>query len=151
MDSKAAASTPATDVDVGKEENQPESSQSVKRAEMVRTTQSTQSSIGGVSTRESSDEEVPATETSIAPAKRTPFTSLTQVDADMALARALQEQVFLCLSVKTLSTLGCPCVFGGALNTHGDGCLYIKLWPSFGFVYLYMFIEHPLLGAEVNG
>jgi hypothetical protein len=124
MDSKAAASTPATDVDVGKEENQPESSQSVKRAEMVRTTQS---SIGGVSTRESSDEEVPATETSIAPAKRTPFTSLTQVDADMALARALQEQVFLCLSVKTLSTLGCPCVFGGALNTHGDGCLYIKL------------------------
>jgi hypothetical protein len=102
MDSKAAASTPATDADVGKEENQPESAQSVKRAEMVRTTQSTESSIGGVSTRESSDEEVPATETSIAPAKRTPFTSLTQVDADMALARALQEQVFLCLSVKTL-------------------------------------------------
>jgi hypothetical protein len=96
MDSKAAAPTPATDVDVGKEENQPESSQSVKRAEMVRTTQS---SIGGVSTRESSDEEVPATETSIAPAKRTPFTSLTQVDADMALARALQEQVFLCFSL----------------------------------------------------
>ncbi|CAK9214301.1 unnamed protein product [Sphagnum troendelagicum] len=100
MDSKAAASTPATDVDVGKEENQPESSQSVKRAEMVRTTQS---SIGGVSTRESSDEEVPATETSIAPAKRTPFTSLTQVDADMALARALQEQERAYLLLRIMS------------------------------------------------
>lgn len=29
------------------------------------------------------------------PATRTPFTSLSQVDADLALARTLQEQVFI--------------------------------------------------------
>lgn len=37
------------------------------------------------------------------PSSRTPFTNLSQVDADLALARTLQEQVFFPFSLKFLS------------------------------------------------
>ncbi|CAM6026428.1 unnamed protein product [Sphagnum balticum] len=89
MDSKGAspaAPTSPADVDASRKE-QPEDSQSVERAE---STGSMDGGLGGLSTRE--NEEVPATDASTVLAKRTPFTSLSQVDADMVLARTLQDQ-----------------------------------------------------------
>ncbi len=90
MDSKGAspaAPTSPADVDASRKE-QPEDSQSVERAE---STGSLDGGLGGLSTRE--NEEVPATDASTVLAKRTPFTSLSQVDADMVLAQTLQDQV----------------------------------------------------------
>lgn len=42
---------------------------------------------------------VPVENNSDGPQIRTPFTDLSQVDADLALARTLQEQVLLCVYV----------------------------------------------------
>ncbi len=90
MDSKGAspaAPTSPADGDASRKE-QPEDLQSVERAE---STGSMDGGLGGLSTRE--NEEVPATDANTVLAKRTPFTSLSQVDADMVLAQTLQDQV----------------------------------------------------------
>jgi len=62
-----------------------------------------------VTTNSEANPQAPGTETDVAAAlsrqsSRTPFTNLSQVDADLALARTLQEQVSLSLSVFVLAS-----------------------------------------------
>lgn len=52
---------------------------------------------------------------------RTPFTDLSQIDADLALARTLQEQVLLCV---------CMCVY--MLGIHVKVCSFLFVCVSLG-------------------